>query len=357
MKTSCVTIWASTAIIICHAFVLRSSAQTAPSLLDTTRLQDELTTAVMDLDAAAARAAIQKGADPNHRFRGRGLSILAMVGAREFRVDRIMGLPTLETERRVIEVYETLFELGARLRSHDSSILHGPAIKGSPLVVSYLLERGANPDGADDRGNTPLILAIRYNHPDVVSVLLAGGAKPLDPATESQHLMIAAARRGDIPALRHELTRGANVSQQSSTGETALVEAVRQATLRSGNIATVRELLKLGANPNILGRFAGEMSPLHVAVMLPEWRFEQIDGEAYVAALLEAGAHVSSAESLRKKTPLHLAAQMQNTKAAALLLQAGAKVMPRDEDGKTPLDYAESSAMIALLKAYGAVEQ
>lgn len=39
------------------------------------------------------------------------------------------------------------------------------------------------------------------------------------------------------------------------------------------------------------------------------------------------------------------------------LLKAGAKVMPRDEDGKTPLDLALSSAMIELLKAYGAREQ
>jgi len=39
------------------------------------------------------------------------------------------------------------------------------------------------------------------------------------------------------------------------------------------------------------------------------------------------------------------------------LLKAGAKVMPRDEDGKTPLDLAESSAMIELLKSRGAKEQ
>ena len=31
--------------------------------------------------------------------------------------------------------------------------------------------------------------------------------------------------------------------------------------------------------------------------------------------------------------------------------------MPRDEDGKTPLDLAESAAIIKMLKAHGALER
>jgi ankyrin repeat protein len=40
-----------------------------------------------------------------------------------------------------------------------------------------------------------------------------------------------------------------------------------------------------------------------------------------------------------------------------MLLKAGATVMPTDANGKTPLDLAESTAVINLLKAYGAKEQ
>jgi len=88
-----------------------------------------------------------------------------------------------------------------------------------------------------------------------------------------------------------------------------------------------------------------------------EERFEYDDGPPVVDALLKAGARVSSTTYDRKQTPLHIAARFQNVKAAELLLKAGAKVMPRDEDGKTPLDLAEKSSMIKLLKAYGAKEQ
>ena len=59
----------------------------------------------------------------------------------------------------------------------------------------------------------------------------------------------------------------------------------------------------------------------------------------------------------QKQTPLHHAARMDNAKAAALLLKAGAKIMPRDANGKTPLDLAEAGPVIQLLKAAGAVER
>ncbi len=341
-------------ICVSHLFVFASPSAAQPRL-ELSPAQAQLHVAVDNLDTSAVREAVRAGADPNYRYGGRGLSVLGTVGTKV-----LLGVDqrvTPETEEQLIAIYDVLFELGARLRAYDRDILHGPAIAGAPRVAKYLLERGANPNGEDGDGNTPVILATKYGHPAVVTVLLAGGAKPLDAATEAQIRMIAAAGRGDLVALRRELTRGADVNRKSPTGETALVEAVRGGMFRGGNLIMVRELLKLGANPNVGGRFIGESSPLHAAVFNNEKKFESDNGPAMVDALLRAGAHVSSPAFHRKQTPLHVAARMQNTKAAILLLKAGAKVMPRDEDGKTPLDLAESSAMIELLKAHGAKEQ
>lgn len=61
--------------------------------------------------------------------------------------------------------------------------------------------------------------------------------------------------------------------------------------------------------------------------------------------------------SIRHQIPLHIAARLNNAKAAALLLKAGAKVMPCDDAGKTPLDLAEAAPVIQLLKAAGATER
>jgi hypothetical protein len=59
-----------------------------------------------------------------------------------------------------------------------------------------------------------------------------------------------------------------------------------------------------------------------------------------LACLLKARAKVSGTD-IRGWTPLH----------------AAARFMPKDSTGKTPLDDAESSAMIKLLKQNGATER
>jgi ankyrin repeat protein len=56
-------------------------------------------------------------------------------------------------------------------------------------------------------------------------------------------------------------------------------------------------------------------------------------------------------------TALHYAARFDNLMAAEMLIMEGAKISQRDPIGKTPLDYAESAAMIKLLKSNAPVEQ
>lgn len=77
--------------------------------------------------------------------------------------------------------------------------------------------------------------------------------------------------------------------------------------------------------------------------------------EKILQMFIEKGAYISGRDK-DEKTPLHIAAQYNNLYAAQLLLDSGSKVMPKDNSGKTPSDYAESSEMIKLLKKYGAKE-
>ena len=78
--------------------------------------------------------------------------------------------------------------------------------------------------------------------------------------------------------------------------------------------------------------------------------------EAILSELITRGAHVSSTDS-NGQTPLHSAAKHHHLIAAQILLKAGAKVRPRDKEGKSPLDLAEDGEMIKLLKSHGATER
>jgi len=71
-----------------------------------------------------------------------------------------------EVEDQLIAVYDVLFDAGATLRGYDRDILHGPAIAGSVRIAKYLLERGADPNGDEGDGSTPVILATKLAIPN-----------------------------------------------------------------------------------------------------------------------------------------------------------------------------------------------
>ena len=50
--------------------------------------------------------------------------------------------------------------------------------KAQPAATSALLDAGANPNGTDTYGTTPLMMAAGYGYTDIVKILLGRGANP-----------------------------------------------------------------------------------------------------------------------------------------------------------------------------------
>ena len=103
--------------------------------------------------------------------------------------------------------------------SSRETALHIVAKRNDVLYTRFLLQKGANPDLRDARGNTPLLAAVSAGADAVVPYLIKGHA---------------------------------SVNLANKAGETPLIRAVQ---LR--NINLVRDLLAAGADPDQVDNIAG----------------------------------------------------------------------------------------------------
>lgn len=103
--------------------------------------------------------------------------------------------------------------------STGETALHIVVAGRDSLWLGFMLQRGANPDMRDSRGNTALLIATQLGWTDGIQTLLA---------------------------------RRAGVDVSNSSGETPLIRAVQ-----NRDIASVRLLLAAGANPNKPDNAAG----------------------------------------------------------------------------------------------------
>ena len=143
--------------------------------------------------------------------------------------------------------------------------LHAACLSGALDDVRALLRGGAPVDGrvsdeARRRGTTPLIVASRQGHLDVVGTLLVSGtAVDLPKARGSTALLIAAQVR--LPLLK--------ASADIDHGLTPLMTAAI-----NGQLASLRVLVELGANTaatTIVGQTAADLAQLRNHTNCAHW--------------------------------------------------------------------------------------
>lgn len=164
-KSSILTIAAATAMISTPAapnsnpkndlallsLLLASAADTNHAGLDTT----PLCAAAMSGQEPVAKMLLDWGANPN------GTSIE----------------PSMRPSLRGPQWQEGA--LGGPGTGHDFTAIHLAAGNGYEGIVKLLAERGANLDPRNNRSETPLVLAMRAAHFDVVELLRSLGATPV----------------------------------------------------------------------------------------------------------------------------------------------------------------------------------
>jgi len=178
-------------------------------------------------------------------------------------------------------------------------------------VATVLLERNANPDKIDEKGNTPLHLAVR--HTDVIRTLLVHGANPDRrlPKAAGRYLegatpLILAAEINNIDAVKVLLDAGANPMITTAHNTTALMFAAgatggsdvseeRTDVERATAIRTVRLLAEQGIDINAVGLFG--WTALHVAA------YQGLDD--VIRYLVEQGADINNMDNFGQ-TPLSI---------------------------------------------------
>ncbi len=184
------------------------------------------------------------------------------------------------------------------------------------MAAAFALPAVATP--VDD-----LVMAAEMNDPRVVKVLLAKGVDPNLADSRGRTALFTAVREGSTHALESLLLAPQlDVNTANASGETPLMLAALR-----GSLPAVQALVKRGAAINRKG-----WTPLHYACSGPD--------NGVAAYLIEAGAALD-ARSDNGTTPLMMAARYGNSSLVPLLLKAGAEPRAANEQELTAADFAQ----------------
>lgn len=264
-------------------------------------------------------------------------------------------------------------------RTNRSFALIEAARYGATTLITPLLEYGADIEGADDKGSTPLMRALLDGHLETAEVLIKAGASTLaqnkrgtrvaDCALQATGgLDLAKQLYGkEIPLQQANLHADTPLHFAAMSGDVAAIEWVLSKTTFSAidqsdagvrpldRCSTLTAFVCLHATapdaPPCIAMKSGNTT-LHLVADSGEAKL--LDHLLQRAAPL--GFNAKSTGSI-KSTPLHYAASVGRTDNATLLLSAGAKINARNNYNHAPLHWAAQTGqagMIRLLAEHGA---
>lgn len=262
--------------------------------------------------------------------------------------------------------------------------------------VRTVLDKGMSPSRCDSRGEPAVVMAVRYNATEIITLLLERGANVRVP-TQYYHgrtVLHFAAARGDLLLTKQLLDHGAPVHATTRMSETPLFSAVIAnqvdvarllfeygaimqlgkclgVTSYNGNLGMAKLLLEQGANPNH-NRDVVEGSPLFnaihqakplvvdellrhgaiidfISIMHNMEHFE----ENILRKLIQHGVDLH--ETLYDgQTCTHLATVGFTPEVLRILLEHGAPVDNPSYGGKTPLQLSHTIEHAEVLLEFGA---
>jgi ankyrin repeat protein len=200
------------------------------------RLNRALIAAIQRRDVSTALAALDTGADPNSRDADTSKPLSFWQSLR-----RLFAGMWRPGKPSVPVVNQNALILALDFDWTDGA---EPAAPLSPLIRA-LVARRANVNVSDEKGFTPLILAVVYEPADTVHDLLDKGAEVNARDADGQTALYWAAKLDKVGMVKDILAHGADVNARDNSGQTALMQAALV-----GATDTVMELRAHGADVN-----------------------------------------------------------------------------------------------------------
>lgn len=259
-----------------------------------------------------------------------------LVSCGAFPCGKLNGVPIVMAAARYgsVEALEFLLEMGADISASDGldGVLHSAAASGNEFVLLKSIDSSRGDLNVAGRNGTPLMHAVRHRKSSCALILLNAGANPNARGRCGKTAAHAAAETGSSESLRILAEYEADMEAYSSCGYwTPLAIAVSL-----GKEDATRELLRIGANPNVIG-IRGR-TPLHLAASR---------GNAVLTKLLLENGSDWHAEDSMGATALRLSLQRGNdARSAEELLACGAKL------GDEQLSLSESESKVLAIAEF-----
>ena len=231
-----------------------------------------------------------------------------------------------------------LLDRGAQVNARSNYGLTPLTIAAAPqydhpvrelAIVKLLLEGGAEVDGRDSNGRTPLALSAGHSYkPDIVALLLDHGAEVNAPDRNGvTPLMLAVHERGFPEIVKLLIEKGAQVDARSNNGSTPLHRAA-QASISNRYLSPHIFLACSSFHPD-KDRDIEEVRkrPLEM-----------------IQLLLENGAQVDARDENGNTSLIVAAKGTDRPEIIQLLIEKGAEVKARNNDGSTALMVAARGA-------------
>ncbi|WP_231680646.1 ankyrin repeat domain-containing protein [Citromicrobium sp. WPS32] len=110
--------------------------------------------------------------------------------------------------------------INTRDLSSGETVLHIVAARRDTPWIRFLTAYGADPNLADKKGETPLMISTRLGHVEGVTELLEAGAH-VDPVSNGETPLIVAVHGRDLPVVRVLLANGADPERTDNSGRSA----------------------------------------------------------------------------------------------------------------------------------------